>query len=319
MKILVLTVFDDVEGPNIYLKAPEISESDNGYLTFLPNLMDLDEDKFFVHDEAEISSANYPFEVKRIGSRGGFMMLMISVILVNEEIKPKYFRPVLKEFVNDFLSIEDVQEGIKTYNNKIVSTEKANEIEELFYSFYSDLPEETVIIDKNIRVMVYGLPGAGKTSLITQLQENLFSREYSSNITAKKLFFNNLTMTSYDLPVKHMFGKIWNHYVQTQDGFIFMIDSSNPTEFNMVADQLAKVSNYVIHQNLPLLILFNKADACRITLEELKEQFNIIELGSTGFKKFNAFLVSVIDKQGIFESFEWLANKILKKILKTWK
>jgi len=278
--------------------------------------MDLDEKRFFVHNkEAEIRSANLPFEVRKPGARGRVITLMISIIVIQEEIKPRYFGPILKEFVNDFLNIEDVQAGFSIHNKKEYSEQKAKEIEELFHSFYQDLPEETVIIDKNVRLMVYGLEGAGKTSLIQFMKEHK-SQNHTLNIIAKKLLFNNLTLTSWDLPVKRMFGVIWNHYAKIQDGFIFMIDASKPECFQEARAELFKVSRHIVKEGLPLLILFNKADIAHHSLEAL---INIFKFSELKLKKYKIFLISIDKGFNIFESFEWFANRILHEILKTWE
>jgi len=296
-------------GPKVFLKAPE--DFNELELSFLTELMDLEEKGRFFHDLEDIRTINQSFEISRKEARGGVETFMASIMLINEEIKPKYFKPIIQEFIERFKNIEDVLNGMDLRTNKdTYSEEKAREVREFFYSFYMDLPEETVLIDKNVRIMIFGLHEAGKTTLVNRLEGALLSRKYNRNVTAKKLFFHNLTMTTYDLPVKDMFGKLWNHYIRTQDGFIFVIDASNQEQLEDAIAELHKIGRVVEEQGDPLLILFNKMDQLDTPREKLLERIHL------KVKPHHCFFTSLLNNEQVFESFEWLANKILRNILR---
>lgn len=311
MKILVLTYFDPINGPEIMFKAPQDIELE---LDFLPTLMDLEEKEMdmFEFEHHEFNTANIRFDVRSKGSRGGVDMFMISLILYQEEIEPESFKDALYCFIEDFENIPDVIDGVNP-RKEGYSPDKFDEIKEFFYSFHSDLPEETVLFDKNIKILVLGYPNAGKTTLINTVRENVYSlKRFKLNIAAKRLFFNNLRMTTYDLPRKKEFGKIWLHYIHTRDGFIFTIDVSDTSKFKEIKRELHKIANLSEVDGKPLLILLNKMDLITRPIEEIFDELGILSLPR---KKIKSFPVSVLQREGIFEAFDWVANKILKNIL----
>jgi GTPase SAR1 family protein len=107
-----------------------------------------------------------------------------------------------------------------------------------------------------------------------------------------------------------MFGKLWNHYIRMQDGFIFVIDASNQDELEDAMVELHKIARVVEEQGDPLLILFNKMDEVDTPVEELLERIHL------KVKPHHFFFTSVLNNEQVFESFEWLANKILRNILR---
>ncbi|MHA1149480.1 MAG: ADP-ribosylation factor-like protein [Promethearchaeota archaeon] len=299
-------------GPKILFKAPE--DFNEVKLNFLPTLMDLDEDEMdlFEFEHQEFNTANIRFNLKSKEARGGVDMFMISLILYKEEIEPQNFKDALYCFIEDFGNIHDVTLGVNPRREDF-SEEKFEEIKNFFYSFHSDLPEETILFDKNIKILVIGCPNAGKTTFINSLRDNIYSfKRFKRNITAKRLFFNNLRMTTYDLPRKKEFGKIWIHYLHTRDGFIFTIDVSDSIKFPEINRELHKISEFAQKDGKPLLILLNKIDIIERSIEEILDELGILNLPT---KKVKYFPVSVTKKDGIFEAFDWIANKILKNIL----
>lgn len=312
MKILILSYFHQINGPRIAIVAP--SEFD-GELEFIPHLMDLDEEDFFIYNEGDYDSANLGFEVYQKGARGAYEMYMISLVLKDEEIELERFENMLQEFTKSFKSIQSVNAAFSNTETDIeLKNRKSQEVEELFRSFYDDLPEETVLFDRNARIMLTGLKNSGKSTLIQNIQKNMFENSFSRYKAAKTLFFNNLTITNYDLPVKRFLDKIWKSYVKRQDGFVFVIDSTDEKNFKNACNQLSFVIDFISNPRKPILVLFNKIDKENTDLDFLIEQFHLKKLKKR-HRRVKWYLISAKTRTGIFPSFEWLANRIFTNIL----
>ena len=311
MKFLVLTYFDPIEGPVLYFKAPESIEDER--IDFLPSLMDLNEHGFFTHEHEDYNTANLTFELRSKGARGGVDGFMISLVLYNETISPRIFRDVLEDFVKELTQIKDVYKGIRVRDESDTEANRiADEIKTLFYDFFEDLPEETVLIDRNAQILVFGLKNAGKTTLVKNLRGNMLNNQkFKTDLKAKRLLFANLTITTYDMPIKRIFRELWGHYMDTQDGFVFVIDASDSTQLNAVKNELYLLQKIIEKRRLPLLIVFNKIDLEHLDIDS---QINSLDLKKYDFPKYKCFETSAITNEGIFLAFNWIATKILNKI-----
>ncbi|MHA1291401.1 MAG: ADP-ribosylation factor-like protein [Promethearchaeota archaeon] len=309
MKILVLSYFDPINGPTIYFKAPK--EFNNVILNCIPPLMDLEEEGFFVHVLDDSISGNLSFEIKRRGARGGIEMFMVSLLLYKEFLNPMLLEDVLKEFVKEFNEIEDVYKGINVKKKEDnIKVQKAEEIKDFFYSFYQDLPEETIFMDKNAGILVFGLLNSGKTTLITSFKELLLEKKKLPNISnAERFFFFNLAITTYDLPIKRKFGELWKYYIKTIDGLVYVIDASKPDKFEEAKSQLYLITEHIKDKSIPLLILFNKKDIKNL---EIQEAIANLELQKLDFRSIKCFETCALTKEGIKKAFDWLAKKILR-------
>ncbi len=297
----------------LYFKAPENISDER--VDFLPSLMDLNENGFFTHDHEGNNSANLTFEIRSKGARGGVDGFMISIVLVQETINPRIFKDVLEGFVKELNQIDKPYMGIRVKEgDDDEAQQKAEEIQNLFFDFYEDLPEETVLMDRNAQIMVFGLKNAGKTTLIENLRGNMLNgQKFKTDLKAKRLLFANLTITSYDMPIKRIFRELWGHYMDNQDGFVFVIDASDPKRLNEVKNELYLLKKILEKQRLPLLVIFNKIDLEHPNIGSLIQQ---LDLKNYGFHKFKCFETSAITNDGIFLSFNWIATKILNKIYK---
>jgi len=275
--------------------------------------MDLDEHGFFTHDHEGYNSANLTFEIPSKGARGGVDSFMISVVLIQETLNPRIFKDVLEVFVQELNQIKKPYKGIRVKDeDDEEAQQKAKEIKDLFFDFFEDLPEETVLIDRNAQIMVFGLKNAGKTTLIENLRGNMLSgQKFKTDLKAKRLLFANLTITSYDMPIKRIFRELWGHYMDTQDAFVFVIDASDPERLNEVKNELYLLKKILEKRRLPLLIVFNKIDLEHPEIGALIQQ---LDLKNYGFPKYKCFETSAKTNEGIFLAFNWIATKILNKI-----
>ncbi len=307
MKGLILTYFDQVTGPRIHLKAPEILEEEK--VGFIPRLMDLDEQGFFTFE----NTANLIYEIPFRASRGGVETFMISIVLKDEKLDPNLFQDVLNEFVKEFSSIKEICLSVNTnLDTSEEQKKKKAELADFFYSFYQDLPEETLLIDRNFKIMVLGLQCAGKTTIVNQLKDVINKKYFhEKSSTTESLFFDNLSITTYDLPIKRMFGNFWTNYFKDQDGFAFVIDLCDSDKFGLAKEQIFLLHEYIKDKSKPFLLLFNKKDVCKESIENAIAKF---ELQKLKFENTKSLAISALTRNGIIKAFDWLAMQILDRI-----
>ena len=148
MIILVLSYFDPIVGPRIFLKAPEsVKDVD---LDVIASMMDVYEDKFFIHISGNIKSASLIFEIPNLYSRGNRELFQISIVIdINSEINLNLARDLLEGFVNEFKKIEDVYKALYVDSKKYDgATEKFEEVKNLFFNFYKSFKPAVEALEK---------------------------------------------------------------------------------------------------------------------------------------------------------------------------
>ncbi|MHA1723300.1 MAG: PAS domain-containing protein [Promethearchaeota archaeon] len=152
MNALVLSYFDNILGPRVFLKAPE-SASDSD-LEMLPSLMDLNENGFFVHITDKFKSVNLIFNIFSEYARGKKENLLISMVTdINNEINLKLSRELLEAFAKQ---VKNVKKGYKAFYSNTsryeFDAEKLQEIKQIFYTFYNSFePSINALKDAELR------------------------------------------------------------------------------------------------------------------------------------------------------------------------
>jgi len=137
MQTLVLSYFDIIEGPRIFLKAPKVDENLE-ILEQIPSLLNLYHEGFFVNISAEFQSANLIFEMPSAYARGKYEILMISLVVdIESTINLNLSEDILKEFVNDLDKIEDAFLAFYVVDSRYIGDpEKLEVVENAFQKFY---------------------------------------------------------------------------------------------------------------------------------------------------------------------------------------
>jgi len=313
LKVLILSYFDTHTGPEVFLVAPETFPREK--LRHLTNFLDLEGEKFFLHEFSDYTSVNLKFELKNQFARGGIESLMISILLVDEEPETKVLKEILKSFVKDFKNIKGVAELINIHNENLQqNSQKLTEVKNFFFSFYESLPKETIYVKrKNANLFIFGLNAAGKTTIINRIKKNVFSNpKPTTGINVIKLLFQNLKITAYDAGGQKQYRKIWRSHLENQDGLIFVLDIVDEKRFKEARIELHRVINLPAVKDIPLLVLFNKVDKKKADKKILSK---VLELNKIKDRKIKVFLTSAKTNEGITEAFNWIALEMLDRLL----
>ena len=153
MECVILSHFDNILGPRIFMILPEDTETSN--LNHITSLMDLDEKGFSIHMTDHYRSANRIFLIPNEKARGGIETLQLSVLVdVKTNIDLKFIRKLLTDYSKRISRIKNCykafQEKVKDEGYKVAY----HELNQVFHRFYkSVIPIITVLkeADKRLR------------------------------------------------------------------------------------------------------------------------------------------------------------------------
>ncbi|MFW9879171.1 MAG: MEDS domain-containing protein [Candidatus Thorarchaeota archaeon] len=145
MRALILSHFNIINGNVIVLKIPEDFTFTN--LKSIPKHLNLDEIGFFIHEYETYKIANLKFTIPGKMERMEYEELMISVVIINEQISPKIFQSILKELKEELENSKNLHETL--YDNSKDIAPNLLTLKEILLKYYQ------VIIDiKGIQLNV---------------------------------------------------------------------------------------------------------------------------------------------------------------------
>ncbi len=166
---------------------------------------------------------------------------------------------------------------------------------------------------RKARILVIGLSGAGKTTLIEFLDKGSIetvSRKPTLAFTFYKINYGRLDIILIDVPGQQAYWRQWQNYLHNLDGIIFVVDA---TQFKSIA-----TINKLFHQtmvyeesNVPVLFLANKQDLENALSADAIER--LLAFGQLQ-RAIKAFDVSAISGIGVYDAFVWLLLEARSKI-----
>ena len=171
---------------------------------------------------------------------------------------------------------------------------------------------------KKARILMFGLDGAGKTSILYQLKfSGLIKTTQTIGFNIETIKYKDLYIDIWDIGGFSIFPNdediiLFKHYYQNTDGIIFVIDCNDKKRFGKANKGLLEIIKDEKLKNLPLLIFGNKQDLNEaISPNELTKYLEYEKIIN------NKWLIqgsSAINGKGIKEGIDWLTNSLLKKV-----
>ena len=171
---------------------------------------------------------------------------------------------------------------------------------------------------KKARILMFGLDGAGKTSILYQLKfSDLIKTTQTIGFNIETIKYKDLYIDIWDIGGFSIFPNnediiLFKHYYENTDGIIYVIDCSDKKRFGKANKGLLEIIKDEKLKNLPLLIFGNKQDLNEaISPNELTKYLEYEKIIN------NKWLIqgsSALNGKGIKEGFDWLTNSLLKKV-----
>ncbi|MBD3186959.1 GTP-binding protein [Candidatus Bathyarchaeota archaeon] len=309
MKGLILSHFNNVMGPRVFLSEP--NDIGNQYKDQITELMNLYRQGFFLHEFGGVKTANLIFEIKNSEARGGVEILMISlVVLGTSEIDYNMSKQYLEKFAERLDSLKNVHSAFHADNGVNEDDEKASkELDELFHSFHESFPDISILNPIKASIFVYGLTQAGKTTIVQSIQNKIIKENPPTiSMDVSQLVLENLSIMVYDAPGQEKYRDLWAPHIVGQDGLVFVVDISEEKKYDEAMKVLKDIATRKNTADLPLLILLNKIDIKKPKMKTIKKYMNSRTLGRRPLKLFKTCAVK---NEGVQEAFSWLAKEMV--------
>ena len=164
--------------------------------------------------------------------------------------------------------------------------------------------------DNSVRILMLGLDGAGKTTILYQLKYNETVKTIPTiGFNVETLDYGDLAITAWDVGGQDKIRVLWKHYFLNTDAVIFVVDSQDRDRLEDAKEEIKKLASEKCLKNCSFLIMANKQDLNNaLTPGEICD---ILEIGK--LKKI--WLVqgtSGITGHGLKESMDWIKDNYRK-------
>ncbi len=155
-------------------------------------------------------------------------------------------------------------------------------------------------MEQKIKVFLFGLDNAGKTSLLKYLKEEKVDENQSPTreFDVIKLAIENQNFFIWDAPGQVKYREQWERGVLDSDLLIFVLDTADNERFDEAKMELDIILNNFDTIGIPIIICFHKIDL-EAAKDNLNEAFKVLELAEIKERKANWLKTSVISEEGI--------------------
>ncbi|XP_059148510.1 uncharacterized protein LOC131935835 [Physella acuta] len=161
------------------------------------------------------------------------------------------------------------------------------------------------------RILILGLDGAGKTSLLYKAKqcENLnhistlgFNVE---NVQPSK----GVTFTVWDVGGQEKLRPFWKNYYENTDGLFFVVDSTDVKRLTEASEALDQILLAPQLHGVPLVVVANKQDLTgALTIGQVAEK---LDLSKVNDRLWHLIGVSAKSGEGVFEMMKQM-NRLVK-------
>uniref|UniRef100_A0A914W2Z1 RING-type E3 ubiquitin transferase n=1 Tax=Plectus sambesii TaxID=2011161 RepID=A0A914W2Z1_9BILA len=162
-----------------------------------------------------------------------------------------------------------------------------------------------------MRVVLLGLDGAGKTTVVFKLKNNEIMPTVSTiGFNVETLEYKNLKLTLWDVGGLPKLRPLWKHYYLNTQALIFVIDSSDRERFPEVQSELVKILSENDLREASLLILANKQDQPgRMNCEEMVQALTLSKLCYG--RSWHVQPCDALTGEGLWDGLDWLTRQLL--------
>ena len=164
--------------------------------------------------------------------------------------------------------------------------------------------------DNSVRILMLGLDGAGKTTILYQLKYNETVKTIPTiGFNVETLDYGDLAITAWDVGGQDKIRVLWKHYFLNTDAVIFVVNSQDRDRLEDAKEEIKKLASEKCLKNCSFLIMANKQD-----LNNSLPPGEICELLDMGKLK-KIWLVqatSGVTGHGLKESMDWIKDNYRK-------
>ncbi len=165
-----------------------------------------------------------------------------------------------------------------------------------------------------VKVFVYGLDNAGKTSLMRLLATGKFDFDYFP--PTKKFRITNVKLESgiklilWDMPGQRIFRENWLRGAQASNLLLFVLDSADEERFAEAKEEFWNILNLFELQGVSIAFLLNKIDLIKNGNIFKKKIIEYFELDKIIYRDYELILTSLPQRIGIDGLLLWMDEKV---------
>jgi len=162
---------------------------------------------------------------------------------------------------------------------------------------------------KDVRILILGLDGAGKTTILYKLQcGEVVTTLPTVGFNMETVTYKNVKFQVWDLGGQTNIRPYWRCYFANTDGIIYVVDSSDVERLALSKEELLSMLGEEELKDAALLVFANKQD-----LPGAKSETEVCEaLGLNLIKdrQWAIFKSSAVKGYGLYEGLDWLVNTL---------
>jgi len=163
---------------------------------------------------------------------------------------------------------------------------------------------------KDVRILLVGLDSAGKTTLLYQLKQNeTVNTTPTMGFNVETVSYKQLQMTIWDVGGQVKIRQLWEHYYDTVNAVIFILDSNDVDRLDECKQEFKRMVNDPKLKNVPILIYANKQDLPNALKQDtIRDKLQLVQLKQ---KKWYVQECTAIKGTGIHDGLDWLSQNLV--------
>ena len=168
---------------------------------------------------------------------------------------------------------------------------------------------KSLIGSREMRILILGLDGAGKTTILYRLQVGeVVTTIPTIGFNVEQVTYKNLKFQVWDLGGQTSIRPYWRCYYSSTDAIIYVVDSSDKDRIGISKQELVSMLEEEELKKAVLVVLANKQDL--ETAMSVTDVYQALGLDLLKNRTFQIFKTSAVKGEGLEEAMEWLSNTL---------
>lgn len=164
---------------------------------------------------------------------------------------------------------------------------------------------------KEFRVLMVGLDGAGKTTILYKLKlGEVIATIPTIGFNVETVQHKNIIFTMWDVGGQDKLRCLWRHYFHNTQAIIFVVDSNDVDRLKEASNELRLILEDCELRKSILLILANKQDVPGAL--STADIANLMKMHEILDRKWYIQGTCALQTEGLYEGLDWLAAELNK-------
>merc|ERR1712151_148892 len=162
---------------------------------------------------------------------------------------------------------------------------------------------------KELRILILGLDGAGKTTILYRLQVGeVVTTIPTIGFNVETVTYKNLKFQVWDLGGQTLIRPYWRCYYSNTDAVIYVVDSCDRDRMGISKQELLAMLDEEELRSSILLVFANKQDMDQaMSPAEIAKELGLASIKN---RKWQIFKTSALRNIGLEEGMEWLVDAL---------